>query len=83
MKTLFQAENRQGFLINIDLDQSFLKEVLWNWLKENHSDIYWDIEMNEGGSIKLEIDTNTSPKCITFSGDNGVFELVECEVENI
>ena len=50
MTTLFQAENRQGFLVNIDLEQSFLKEVLWQWLKAKHSEIYWDIEMHEGGS---------------------------------
>ena len=81
MTTLFQAENRQGFLVNIDLEQSFLKEVLWQWLKTKHSEIYWDIEMHEGGDIRLELDS--SEKYITFSGDNGIFELVECEAESL
>ena len=79
MKTLFQSQDRQGFLVLIDIEQSFLKEVLWNWLEEKHNDIFWDIEMHEGGSISLALENDE--KRITFSGDNGIFELIECETE--
>tara|TARA_R110002126_G_C10236677_1_gene480623 strand:- start:41 stop:286 length:246 start_codon:yes stop_codon:yes gene_type:complete len=81
MKTLFQSQDRQGFLVLIDIEQSFLKEVLWNWLEEKHNDIFWDIEMHEGGSISLALENDE--KRITFSGDNGIFELIECETETI
>jgi|TARA_R110000824_G_scaffold67353_6_gene174382 hypothetical protein len=85
MTTLFQAENRQGFLVNIDINKPNLENLLWDWLKEKHSEIYWDIEMNEGGKVTIGFDSGniSKGKCITFSGDNGIFELVECETENI
>ena len=81
MKTLFQSQHRQGLLVMINTEQSFLKEMLWNWLEEKHNDIFWDIEMHEGGSIRLNLENNE--KCITFSGDNGIFELIECETETL
>ena len=83
MKTLFQSQDRQGFLINIDLEQSFLKETLWVWLEEKHNDIFWDIEMQEGGSIRLDTGDRFTGSSITFSGDNGIFELVEVETEEL
>ena len=75
--TLFQSTDRQGFLVSIDLNQSEdeLKDKLWSWIKEKHSDIFLLIEMFEGGDITINIDS------IEFWGDNGVFtlEAVECE----
>ena len=77
--TLFQSSDRQGFLVSIDLNQSELdlKDKLWNWMREKHSDIFFDIEMHEGGRISLHIDS------IDFWGDNGVFTLEAVEIENI
>ncbi len=77
--TLFQSSDRQGFLVSIDLNQSELelKDKLWNWMREKHSDIFFDIEMHEGGRITLNIDS------IEFWGDNGVFTLEAVEIENI
>tara|TARA_R100000935_G_scaffold50784_1_gene76871 strand:- start:593 stop:841 length:249 start_codon:yes stop_codon:yes gene_type:complete len=82
MTKLFQSQNKEGFLININVNQSYLKEVLWAWLEENHNDIYWDIEMHEGGSIETNFD-GLNGGFITFRGDNGIFELEEVEAENL
>jgi hypothetical protein len=75
--TLFQSTDRQGFLVSIDLNQSELEDKLWDWIEHDHSEIFWDIEMHEGGSIRIEHDT------IQFSGDNGIFTLEAVETETI
>lgn len=76
--TLFQSTTgRQNILVSIDLNQSELEDKLWNWLEQKHNEIFWDIEMHEGGSIRIETDT------IEFSGDNGIFTLEAIETETI
>tara|TARA_R100000935_G_scaffold32482_1_gene53014 strand:+ start:6100 stop:6333 length:234 start_codon:yes stop_codon:yes gene_type:complete len=77
MTKLFQSNCRQGHLIMVDMDMADLEERLWVWLEEKHNEVYWDIEMHEGGSVKV------TPSLITFSGDNGIYELEECVVDNI
>tara|TARA_R100001509_G_scaffold153175_1_gene113877 strand:+ start:621 stop:896 length:276 start_codon:yes stop_codon:yes gene_type:complete len=89
MKNLktFQSENKEGFIVNIDitklLEDSPINIIrkLENWLKENHTDIYWDIEMHEGGTVYLEQYSNGYN--IVFTGDNGIFRLKEIETETI
>ena len=73
MKTLFRSQNRQQFLVNINLEQEDLKGNLICWLHEHHNDIYWDIEMHEGGEVIL--DKYADCLDITFRGDNGLFIL--------
>lgn len=76
--TLFQSTTgRQNILVSIDLNQSNLEDKLWNWLEQKHNEIFWDIEMHEGGAIRIEADT------IEFSGDNGIFTLEAVETETI
>lgn len=81
MKTLFQSQDRQGFLVLIDTEQSNLESVLWEWLENLHNDIYLDIELWEGGRIKLE--NYSDGKSIQFSGDNGIFTLEEVFTEEV
>lgn len=76
--TLFQSTTgRQNILVSIDLNQAQLEDKLWNWLQEKHTEIFWDIEMLEGGLIRIDEDT------IEFSGDNGIFSLEAIETETI
>lgn len=76
--TLFQSTTgRQNILVSIDLNQSELEDKLWNWLEQKHNEIFWDIEMHEGGSIKIDEDT------IEFSGDNGIFTFEAVDTETI
>ena len=77
MTKLFQSNCRQGHLVMVNMMDENLEDKLWVWLKEEHNDIYWDIEMHEGGSIRIEHDT------IQFSGDNGIFTLEAVETETI
>lgn len=82
---LFQSQNRQGFLVQIDMSQISNnkngEEKLLFWLEENHNQIFWDIEAHDGGSVR--IDDCTDGSRIVFSGDNGIFELHEIQVETI
>lgn len=92
---LFQSQDRQGFLVSLDIEDlknekhnfHFLhedvKENLINWLKNNHNEIFWDIEMHEGGDVNLEQSACYDTYSIVFSGDNGIFVLEEVEVEKI
>jgi hypothetical protein len=76
--TLFQSTTgRQNILVSVDLNQSNLEDKLWNWLEQKHNEIFWDIEMHEGGSIRIEADS------VEFSGDNGIFTLEAIETETI
>tara|TARA_R110002126_G_scaffold212188_1_gene358798 strand:+ start:1080 stop:1337 length:258 start_codon:yes stop_codon:yes gene_type:complete len=85
MKTLFQSQDRQGFLVLIDINQSDIEQKLWNWLEEKHHDVYLDIELWEGGSVNIDVQAfkSNNPIYITFSGDNGIFELEEVETEEV
>ena len=85
MNKLFQSQDRQGFLVNIDINEisfnELAKDSLLNWLENNHNNIYWDIEANEGGNVRLE--NYTDGLQIVFSGDNGLFILEEIEIETV
>tara|TARA_R110000822_G_scaffold37245_2_gene104415 strand:- start:2311 stop:2541 length:231 start_codon:yes stop_codon:yes gene_type:complete len=67
------TDNR-GITINVDLTNGF-RDRLATWLEEKQPEIFWDIEFHEGGSIQV------TPDCITFSGDNGIFELDAINIE--
>jgi len=76
--TLFQSTTgRQNILLAVDLTQEDLETKLWNWLEEKHNEIFWDIEMHEGGEIRFQHDE------IIFSGDNGIFVFEAVEIETI
>ncbi len=77
MTKLFQSNCRRGHLVMVNMMDDNLEDKLWTWLKEEHNDIYWDIEMHEGGKVRVYKDS------ITFTGDNGIYELDECRVATI
>ena len=83
MKQLFQTQNRQGTLVQINIFEPGIKDKLWNWLENEHNEIFWDIEMYEGGSIIIQRDVRKLNSSITFMGDNGIFELEQVDVETI
>jgi len=45
--------------------------LLYNWLRDKHEHIFWDIELHTTGPEGISI----SGADIMFSGDNGVFIL--------
>jgi hypothetical protein len=76
--TLFQSTSgRQNILVAVDLDNENVESNLWSWLEEKHNQIFWDIEMHEGGSIRIQQDE------IIFSGDNGIFVFEAVEIETV
>lgn len=79
MKLFKSTSGRQEIILAVDLNQNELdlKDKLWNWLREKHSDIFWDIEMHEGGWVAIQGDE------ISFWGDNGLFSLEAADVETI
>jgi len=74
--TLFKSNN---LIVNVDLNKpaSVLKHKLWNWLEEKHNEVFWDLEMHEGGKIQI---MNSE---ISFWGDNGVLTLDRVDVDTI
>lgn len=90
MKTkLFQSQDREGFLVNINVDyivsihqkhvdmyQSIKK--LLDWLEFNYYDTFYDIE-----AFDVYINEFEEGYQIVFVGDNGNFELNEVEIETI
>lgn len=81
MTKVYQMQGRSGRLVQVDLNQENIKEKLYNWLKEKHNEIFWDIEMHEGGSV--EIYNGVDGDLITFSGDNGIFEMEEVIIQTV
>lgn len=81
MRTLFQMQGRSGRLVQIDLNQKNIDQKLFNWLEEKHNEIFWDLEMHEGGSVNIT--KYTEGFTITFKGDNGIFEMEEVIVQTI
>jgi hypothetical protein len=79
MKIFKSTLGRQEIILSVNLNQNELelKEKLWNWISEKHSDIFWDIEMHEGGRVEIHSDE------ISFWGDNGIFRLELTNVETI
>jgi len=81
MTTLFQMQGRSGRLVQVDLNQKNITDKLFSWLEEKHNEIFWDIEMHEGGSV--EVYKGVDGFTITFSGDNGIFEMEEVIVQTV
>ncbi len=81
MTKLYQMQGRGGRLVQVNLNQENIKEKLYYWLKEMHNEIFWDIEMQEGGRVELynRIDGNL----IIFYGDNGIFEMEEVITQTV
>ena len=76
--TLFQSTTgRQNILVAVDLGNENVESNLWSWLEEKHNQIFWDIEMHEGGSIRINLDE------IIFSGDNGIFVFEAVDIETV
>jgi len=81
MTKLFQNDST-GILISVDITEDNIQTKLYHWLKENHGSIFYnDIEMHEGGMVKLEKYSYGTD--IIFSGDNGILTFEECAVEAI
>ena len=81
MTKVYQMQGRGGRLVQVNLNQENIKEKLYNWLKERHNEIFWDLEMHEGGSVNI-----TKYKegiTITFSGDNGILEMEEVIIQTV
>lgn len=84
MIKLFQND-KTGLLINVDLsqDESVIKDKLFNWLREDHSDVFYsDIEMHEGGKVTI-LDFFSKYTEIQFSGDNGILIFDEVAVTSL
>ena len=86
---LFQAQNREGFLVNINVDLISSIDQKWvdigdsiktflEWLEFEHNQIYLDIEPYD-----VEINEFEEGFQIVFLGENGIFELDEIDVELI
>lgn len=81
MTKVYQMQGRGGRLVQVNLNQENIKEKLYNWLKEKHNEIFWDIEMQEGGSVELY--NRIDGDLIIFSGDNGIFEMEEVIIQTV
>ena len=81
MGTLFQMQGRSGRLVQVNLNQENIDEKLFNWLEEKHNEIFWDLEMHEGGSVNIT--KYTEGFTIIFRGDNGIFEMEEVIVQTV
>jgi hypothetical protein len=53
------------------LNVFFTELRLHDWLRDNHEDIFWDIELHEKGLDGVHFSGDE----ILFSGDNGRFTL--------
>jgi len=82
MTTLFQMQGRQGTLVNVNLNQEKIEDILFCWLEEKHNNIFNDLEMWEGGSVRLD-KWSDGTTTIVFRGDNGIFELEEVQVQAV
>ena len=69
-------------LLSVDLLEDNLEERLLDWLEENHWEMWADLEMWEGGVV-CPHDYGDGNCSITFSGDNGIWELEEVKVETL
>jgi len=73
MTMLFGNIEKEVFLeVQTDRLNVFLTESrLHDWLRDNHEDIFWDIELHEKGLDGVHFSGDE----ILFSGDNGLFTL--------
>ena len=79
MKLFKSTSGRQEIILAVDLNQNGieLEDKLWNWLEQKHHEVFSDIELWQGGSVKISNDE------ISFRGDNGIFTLEATDVETI
>ena len=86
---LFQTQDRQGFLVNINMDyitsidqrrddMGESIQTLLEWLEHNHNDVYWDIE-----AYDVDVNEFDEGYQVVFTGDNGIYELNQVDVESI
>jgi len=69
MTMLFGNIEKEVFL---EVQTNHLTESrLHDWLRDNHEDIFWDIELHEKGLDGVHFSGDE----ILFSGDNGLFTL--------
>jgi hypothetical protein len=79
MTKLFQND-KTGIMINVDLSKNLLEIRLLEWMREKHPEVFYnDIEMHEGGKVKINHWLENSE--IQFSGDNGILIFDECAVD--
>ena len=70
--TRFYQNANKGVTLALEtsnIESPAVAQQLAMHLQDQYEDIYWDIEMHEGGHVLV------SEEEITFSGDNGVFVL--------
>ncbi len=86
MVKLFKANGKDGdIFVNVKLKRTnnVLEIVnpneLIDWLNFNYDEIYWDIELQEGGSVSIR-ECRWDGDLITFKGDNGIWEMKELEL---
>tara|TARA_R110000787_G_C13218923_1_gene425950 strand:- start:394 stop:654 length:261 start_codon:yes stop_codon:yes gene_type:complete len=86
MTKLFQND-QSGIMINVELSKNLLEIRLLEWMREKHSDVFYnDLEMHEGGKVTVMCLKGTDGNEYTelqFSGDNGIMIFEECLVEAI
>lgn len=86
---LFQTQDRQGILVNVNIDyvvsiqerrddMAESIQILLEWLENLHYDIFWDIQ-----AYDVDIKEFEEGYQIVFVGENGTFELNEVEVQSI
>ena len=73
---MFFQNKEHGIVIHITKQTT--KQELYDWLKENHHEIFIWVEPWE---IKDPIDIDENE--ITFDGDNGLFVLERCQIINL
>lgn len=81
MKNVKLFKTNEG-LLSVDLLDDSLEEKLLSWLEENHWEMWADLEMWEGGVACLN-DFGDDSFSITFSGDNGIWEMEEVKIEKL
>lgn len=78
MKVVFQNSDNNIFLsVNTRKNEHKLIDELLIWLEEFHEDIFFEIEIWQGGSVTIEEDS------ITFKGDNGLFILEKIIIKEL
>ena len=86
---LFQTQDRQGTLVNVNMDyvisihqrhsdMGASIQMLLEWLENLHYDVFYDIE-----AYDVDINEFEEGYQIVFVGDNGTLELDQVEVESI
>jgi len=70
-KEIFLEVQTEKFFNHINFNVFLTESILHDWLRDNHEDIFWDIELHEKGLGGVHFSGDE----ILFSGDNGRFTL--------